>query len=92
MICNTEKNVKYYFKSNLHTKKLCKLLIFRVKFNIGFDFNVLDPLVDFYRINLISLNDCTDEFLVGGTSPINGSAQYTIVWNNYILNCKKSLF
>lgn len=48
------------------------------------DFKAIDPLIDFYVVNVNSLNnDCTDEFKLTGTTPLFGDAPTTIVMNYY---------
>lgn len=82
-----EKILRYIIDSVLHKNILHKMLIyvFNVFNLIGFDFKVVDHLVDFYVIIVLNTNNCTNEFKDGGTIPINGSAPYTMVQKNYIL-------
>lgn len=43
------------------------------------DFNVLDPCLDFYVINVYSFNICTENLKIGGTTPVSGDEKYTLV-------------
>lgn len=46
---------------------------------IGLDFKVLDTSVDFYILNLMYLNDCTDQFKSTGVYPLTGDTGYNTV-------------
>jgi hypothetical protein len=40
----------------------------------GFDFSKLNDIMDFYLITFYHFNDCFDELLYGGTTPLNSDS------------------
>lgn len=45
---------------------------------LGYDFNKIDSFIDFYVIDIINFNDCTNEFKCS-TYPIDGEGYGTMV-------------
>lgn len=60
-----------------------KLILFSKLF-LGVVFDKVTDIIDFYVINVINFNECSDEFICG-TTPIGGNATaiYTMVLKHF---------
>lgn len=43
------------------------------------DFSVVDPSVDFYVLDFLDINDCSEELRNLGPTPIRGNSETTLV-------------
>lgn len=65
----------------------CYKCLFNLFYNNfkGLDFNIIDPSVDFYILNLYNFLTCTPDMRVGGSAPLTGNSTYTVVFNYFFV-------